>query len=86
MGLIPGDDAYRDFFHYQKGHRLKDFRQALEGICHIPSVFLYDAYYPPKLASSFELKPVAIQTIYQVHSSESECNFLCSIEPAVHSI
>jgi acetoin utilization deacetylase AcuC-like enzyme len=58
------------FFHYQKGERLRDFPQALKGILEEENVFLYDAFYPSKAASSFDLEPIPLELIYQVHSSE----------------
>jgi len=58
------------FFHYQEGERLKDFPEALDGILDRENVFLYDAHYPLKPPSSFELKPVSEDIFLQVHTSE----------------
>lgn len=58
------------FFHYQEGDRLKDFPGVLADILHSPGVLFYDAYYPSKPASSFDIEPVPIETIYRVHSPE----------------
>ena len=58
------------FFYYQKGERLRDFPQALEGILEKENVFFYDALYPSKLPSSFDLDPISSEFLYQVHSPE----------------
>lgn len=58
------------FFYYQKGERLKDFPQALEGILEKENVFLHDAFYPSKPPSSFDLDPISSEILYQVHSPE----------------
>jgi acetoin utilization deacetylase AcuC-like enzyme len=58
------------FFHYQEGNRLRDFPNALGGILERESVFFYDAFYPSKPASSFDLDPVSYEVLLQVHSSE----------------
>ena len=58
------------FFHYQKNERLKDFPEALDGILSNDRVFLYDALYPSKPFSSFDLDPIPLSTIYEVHSFE----------------
>jgi acetoin utilization deacetylase AcuC-like enzyme len=58
------------FFHYQKGERLKDFPQALDGILEKDNVFFYDAFYPSKPPSSFDLDPIPTDLLYQVHSPE----------------
>lgn len=58
------------FFYYQKGERLKDFPQALKGILEEKNVFLYDAFYPSKPPSSFELDPIFPEILYQVHSPD----------------
>ena len=58
------------FFHYQQGERLKDFPQALGTILGRDEVFLYDALYPSKPSSSFDLEPIALETLWKVHSPE----------------
>jgi acetoin utilization deacetylase AcuC-like enzyme len=58
------------FFHYQQGERLKDFPQALGTILERDDVFLYDALYPSKPESSFDLEPFAPETLCQVHSPD----------------
>ena len=58
------------FFHYQYGERLRDFPQALEGILDKDNVFLYDAFYPLKPPSSFELEPISEEILHQVHTPE----------------
>lgn len=55
------------FFHYQEGERLRDFPQALGGILDRENVFLYDAFYPLKPPSSFDLEPIPVEALYQVH-------------------
>ena len=56
------------FFHYQEGERLRDFPQALAGILDRDNVLLFDAFYPLKPPSSFELEPIPEETLSQVHS------------------
>ena len=58
------------FFHYQQGERLKDFPQALGTILERNDVFLYDALYPSKPKSSFDLEPIAPGTLREIHSPE----------------
>jgi acetoin utilization deacetylase AcuC-like enzyme len=58
------------FYYYQKGERLKDFPQALKGILEKENVFLYDAFYPSKPPSSFELDPIPPEILYQIHAPE----------------
>ncbi len=58
------------FLHYQKGERLRDFPEALKGILEQDDIFLYDALYPFKPPSSFELEPISIETLFEVHSPE----------------
>ena len=58
------------FFYYQVGERLRDFPAALEGILEKENVFFYDAFYPLKPRSSYELEPLSAETLYQVHSPE----------------
>jgi acetoin utilization deacetylase AcuC-like enzyme len=58
------------FFHYQQGERLKDFPQALGSILGRDDVFLYDALYPSKPTSSFDLEPLSLETLCEVHSPE----------------
>jgi acetoin utilization deacetylase AcuC-like enzyme len=56
------------FFYHQKGERLKGFPEALKGILEKENVFLYDAFYPSKPPSSFDLDPISVEILYQVHS------------------
>ncbi len=58
------------FFYHQTGERLRDFPGALEGILNKENVFFYDAYYPSKTRSSFELEPLSPEMLYRIHSSE----------------
>jgi acetoin utilization deacetylase AcuC-like enzyme len=58
------------FFHYQKGERLRDFPKVLEGILERDNVFLYDAFYPSKPLSSFDLVPISLDILCQIHSPE----------------
>ena len=58
------------FFYYQKGERLRDFPKALEGILDKENVFFYDAFYPMKPSSSFELEPISSEILCQIHSPE----------------
>ena len=58
------------FFYYQRGERLRDFPQALEGILDRDEVYLYDAFYPLKPTSSFDLNPIPIEALHEAHSPE----------------
>ena len=58
------------FFHYQDGDRLRDFPQALEGILSRDNVLFYDAFYPTKPPSAFDIEPVPITDLLAVHSSD----------------
>ena len=58
------------FFHYQRGERLKDFPQALDGILNRKDVFFYDALYPSKPESFFDLEPIPLETLHKVHTPE----------------
>ena len=58
------------FFHYQDGERLRDFPEALEGILSLDNVLFYDAFYPLKTPSPFDLKTIPIDIVGQVHTSE----------------
>lgn len=58
------------FYHYQDGERLRDFPQALEGLLEKDNVFLYDAFYPLKPQSSFELDPISEDILHHVHTPE----------------
>lgn len=58
------------FFHYQEGERLRDFPQALEGILSRDNVFLYDAFYPLKPTSSFDLELMPEEVLLDVHRPE----------------
>jgi hypothetical protein len=56
------------FFYHQRGERLKDFPQALKGVLEKENVFFYDAFYPSKPSSSFDLDPISDEILSQVHS------------------
>ncbi len=58
------------FFYYQKGERLQDFPQALEGILEKENVFFYDALYPSKFLLLLIWSLFPLNPFYQVHSSE----------------
>ncbi len=58
------------FFHYQDGDRLRDFPEALEGILSRDNVRFYDAFYPLKPPSSFDIEPVPIEDVLAVHSRD----------------
>jgi acetoin utilization deacetylase AcuC-like enzyme len=58
------------FFHYQQGERLKDFPDALEGILEKENVFFYDAFYPSKPESNFDLTPLPTEALYRIHTHE----------------
>lgn len=58
------------FFHYQRGERLRDFPQALAKVLNMDIVFFYDALYASKPASAFDIEPVAIETLWKVHSRD----------------
>lgn len=58
------------FFHYQEGERLRDFPQALGGILSYDNVYFYDAFYPEKRPSSFDLEPIPIELVYKVHTKD----------------
>jgi len=58
------------FFHYQQGERLKDFPQALQGILDKEDVYFYDAYYPGKPESIFDLSPIPLSALYRTHSKK----------------
>ena len=56
------------FFYHQTGERLRDFPEALQGILDRENVFYYDAHYPSKPPSSFELETLHPELLYRVHS------------------
>lgn len=56
------------FFYYQQGERLRDFPQALDGILDKDPILFYDAFYPQKVRSSFEVDPIAMETLRAIHS------------------
>ena len=58
------------FFHYQEGERLRDFPQALEGLLAMDNIFFFVALYPDKPPTSFNLEPLPMKAIYQVHTPE----------------
>ena len=58
------------FFYYQQGERLRDFPQALGGILDKDHVLFYDAFYPSKPKSSFDLEPIPKDTLHTIHSPE----------------
>ncbi len=57
------------FFYYQQGERLRDFPEALNGVLDKDHVFFYDAFYPQKLKSYFDLEPIPIEALRAVHSN-----------------
>jgi len=57
------------FFHYQQGERLRDFPEALQGILDKDHIFYFDAFYPHKLRSSFDVEPIPLEVLRAVHSS-----------------
>jgi len=58
------------FFHYQQGERLRDFPGSLNGILEKDNVFLFDALYPLKPESAFDLKDARLETLHKVHSPD----------------
>ncbi|MFH1487775.1 MAG: hypothetical protein ABII06_02635 [Pseudomonadota bacterium] len=58
------------FFYYQQGERLRDFPQVLGELLNHKRVFLFDAHYPSKPESSFDLAPLPLEAIYKIHSAE----------------
>jgi acetoin utilization deacetylase AcuC-like enzyme len=58
------------FFYYQEGDRLRDFPQALGKILSKDNVFFYDAFYPSKPKSFFELEPIRTESLLKVHTPE----------------
>ncbi|MEW6033861.1 MAG: hypothetical protein AB1603_03280 [Chloroflexota bacterium] len=56
------------FFHYQMGERLSDFPQLLGPTLNEPNVLLYDAFYPFKPRSEYDLDPVGEEQLLEVHS------------------
>lgn len=58
------------FFYYQLGDRLRDFPEGLGEILRKDNVFFYDAFYPSKPKSSFDLEPIPTETLLKVHTEE----------------
>ena len=58
------------FFYYQQGDRLRDFPQALDALLERDDVFLYDAFYPSKPASSFDIEPIPLEILRKIHTPE----------------
>ena len=56
------------FFHYQNGERLRDFPEAFEGILSKDNVLYYDAFYPTKPPTAFDLELISLKLVQQVHS------------------
>ncbi|HEX78324.1 MAG TPA: histone deacetylase [Dehalococcoidia bacterium] len=56
------------FYHYQQGERLRDFPRLLEGILDKPNVFLYDAIYPLKPRSDYDLEAAPSDLLSRVHT------------------
>ena len=52
------------------GERLRDFPHALGEILRKDNVFFYDAFYPSKPESLFDLEPISFDTIQKVHSHD----------------
>jgi acetoin utilization deacetylase AcuC-like enzyme len=57
------------FFHYQNGERLRDFPEALEGILSRDNVLYYDAFYPEKPPTAFDLEVIPLDVVLRVHSA-----------------
>lgn len=57
-------------FHYQDGERLRDFPAALAGVLEREDVFFFDAYYPGKPPSLFDLEPIDEATLSRVHTPQ----------------
>jgi acetoin utilization deacetylase AcuC-like enzyme len=70
LGIGKGLMRTGIFYHYQKGERLRDFPQELKGILEKENVYFYDAFYPSKPPSSFEVEAISSEMLYQVHSHE----------------
>lgn len=58
------------FFHYQQGERLRDFPEALGDILSKKNVFFFDAFYPTKPKTSFDIEPVPMDVLHSVHTPE----------------
>ena len=56
------------FFHYQDGERLRDFPGALEGILSRNNVLYYDAFYPDKPPTDYDLELIPLDLVRRVHS------------------
>ena len=56
------------FFHYQQGERLKDFPEALDRVMARDNVLFYDALYPGKPATEFDIDPIPMETLLKVHT------------------
>ncbi|MFA5367718.1 MAG: hypothetical protein WC333_07565, partial [Dehalococcoidia bacterium] len=58
------------FFHYQDGERLRDFPASLEGILSRDNVLYYDAFYPGKPPTAFDLEVIPLDVVLRVHSAQ----------------
>jgi acetoin utilization deacetylase AcuC-like enzyme len=58
------------FFHYQNGERLRDFPDALEGLLSRDNVLYYDAFYPGKPPTDFDLELIPLDLVRLVHTSQ----------------
>jgi len=58
------------FFYYQEGDRLRDFPQVLGKILSKNNVCFYDAFYPSKPKSLFELEPIRTESLLKVHTPD----------------
>ena len=58
------------FFHYQNGERLLDFPQALDGILERDNLLFYEGLYPGSPSSYFNLQPLSLDQVCEVHSRE----------------
>lgn len=56
------------FFHYQRGERLRDFPQALADVLARPNVLFFDALYPTKPVTDFDIEPITLETLMAVHT------------------
>jgi len=58
------------FFHYQDGERLRDFPDALEGVLSQDNILYYDAFYPGKPPTDFDLELIPLEVVLRVHSAQ----------------
>lgn len=58
------------FFPHLTSRRLRDYPEALAGVLENDSVFYYDAFYPGKAPSEFDLDPFPEEWLLDVHTAE----------------